>query len=115
MFGICRSFYKMVKGYEWNYVKKLASGKTPSRLKCKSCGHHFKILGNVSACRNFLQSIEEKFPEWALKVKRMHHEGKKKGNTISSSNTKGLGAWTGGDPGEASPLSRGEREGSKGD
>ena len=48
-------------------------------------------------------------------MKRMHHEGKKKGNTISSSNTKGLGAWTGGDPGEASPLSRGEREGSKGD
>ena len=45
----------------------------------------------------------------------MHHEGKKKGNTISSSNTKGLGAWTGGDPGEASLLSRGEREGSKGD
>ena len=60
-------------------------------MKCKSYGHPFngnahrikehvfKIPGNVSACKNPPRGIEEKFPEWALKARRMNQEGKKKG------------------------------------
>ena len=92
VFGVCRFYCKMVKGYEWNYVEELVSGKTSSKLKCRSCGHQFsgnahrikehvfKIPGNVSACKNPPRGIEEKFPEWALRVKRLQNDGKRKGS-----------------------------------
>ena len=39
----------------------------------------FKIPENISACKNPPRGIQEKFPEWALKARRMNQEGKKKG------------------------------------